>query len=405
MTSPKNTENELIPIMDGEAVIYLRNGIYQFRYRLPSERKYVRKSLKTPNLTIAKEKARTVFLDILKQTQGGVPYFSMTIEEATQLYLNYRQKDVIHGDVTKGRFALLRTHMKHFMSYMTQYLGKLRLNEIQKIDGEAYFEFRSQSAKKPLSKSTIKNEQSTINSCLKYLNENGYIEIDSIKFRKLKGVEDLKESTRRDTFTVEEYGLLYKALRTYSAKKYNPKQSDYLSKEVFRHWILVLANTGMRTGEALQLKWSDLEILDEELGSKNETLVHINIRAETSKVRRTREVTAYAGHFFKRLKSITQPKNIDDFVFSVDGTKPMSQRSYLYHFKALLDMVDIDCTNRKLQPYSFRHYFITLQIRKGIDIHHIAYMCGTSIEQISKTYFHVTREVSTHMAMIRDFKI
>jgi len=44
-------------------------------------------------------------------------------------------------------------------------------------------------------------------------------------------------------------------------------------------------------------------------------------------------------------------------------------------------------------PYSLRHYFITQKIMSGLSYRQIADMCGTSVAQIEKTYYHVNEDI------------
>ena len=48
-----------------------------------------------------------------------------------------------------------------------------------------------------------------------------------------------------------------------------------------------------------------------------------------------------------------------------------------------------DLATRDIVPYSLRHYMITQRIMSGLDFHAIADMCGTSITQIERTYYHL----------------
>jgi integrase len=47
---------------------------------------------------------------------------------------------------------------------------------------------------------------------------------------------------------------------------------------------------------------------------------------------------------------------------------------------------------RDLVPYSFRHYFITQRVNSHLPPQIVAEMCGTSITQIEKTYYHTTEQ-------------
>ena len=85
---------------------------------------------------------------------------------------------------------------------------------------------------------------------------------------------------------------------------------------------------------------------------------------------------------------------VDCFMFSLDGTTPITERALLYHFGRLLKLAEIsDLEKRNLVPYSFRHYFITQRIMAGLSYRQIADMCGTSAAQIEKTYYHINEDI------------
>ena len=49
-------------------------------------------------------------------------------------------------------------------------------------------------------------------------------------------------------------------------------------------------------------------------------------------------------------------------------------------------------SDKNLTLYSFRHYFITQRLETGVPIHLVAHICGTSVGNITRHYFHVTKE-------------
>ena len=54
-----------------------------------------------------------------------------------------------------------------------------------------------------------------------------------------------------------------------------------------------------------------------------------------------------------------------------------------------MTLARVDRTGRQLVPYSFRHFFITERITGGLSYGQVAEMCGTSIAQIERTYYHL----------------
>ncbi len=45
--------------------------------------------------------------------------------------------------------------------------------------------------------------------------------------------------------------------------------------------------TGLRRGEQLKLRWQDIEFIERRVGAAEHSLIKINVRGETSKVRKT----------------------------------------------------------------------------------------------------------------------
>ena len=58
---------------------------------------------------------------------------------------------------------------------------------------------------------------------------------------------------------------------------------------------------------------------------------------------------------------------------------------------------------RDLVPYSLRHFMITQRIMSGLNFKQIADMCGTSVMQIERTYYHLNDEIRLTNALA-DYK-
>ncbi len=98
-----------------------------------------------------------------------------------------------------------------------------------------------------------------------------------------------------------------------------------------QHYVLVAANSGSRVGEQRQLQWSDVQLERHSANGSEQTLAHIHVRAETSKVRTSRTFLCRNGQYFERLRDIIKPKSADELVFTIDGKNQITQRTMLYH--------------------------------------------------------------------------
>ena len=66
----------------------------------------------------------------------------------------------------------------------------------------------------------------------------------------------------------------------------------------------------------------------------------------------------------------------------------------LYHWHKNLALAEIpNRDERDLVPYSLRHFMITQRIMSGLSFRQIADMCGTSVVQIERTYYHLNDEI------------
>ena len=76
---------------------------YQFSMWLPSEKKYLRKTLKTRDLETALTRGKELYLQTYADIQTGKKMFGMTLQELVDNFLEYRNKDVETKRIVKGR--------------------------------------------------------------------------------------------------------------------------------------------------------------------------------------------------------------------------------------------------------------------------------------------------------------
>lgn len=67
---------------------------------------------------------------------------------------------------------------------------------------------------------------------------------------------------------------------------------------------------------------------------------------------------------------------------------------------------ELDATNRKITLYSQRHFYVTIRLENGVDIHRLAKNIGSSTTYIEKTYSHIetarsTEELTKGMTFIK----
>lgn len=398
------TDDE-IPIFE-DALVYKRGDYWQMRMWLAKEHKYARFSLKTRNKSTAIDKAKLHYHELMAGQLAGKNYFSITTRMGVEKYLEQRQKDVDAGLIVSGRHKTISTHLNHWLNF----IGKdVKLKELERTDCENYFHHRTKTKRNlSVSQTTIENEQSTINAMMAWLYKHKETHIDGFDFKKLKKIDTGIEQNRRATFTDEEVDRIKFEIDKYiSEAKKNIDDNGNLIKVISGYYLIISLISGLRRGEQLQLKWKDIREFEHNVGGKEGkyfNLVKITVRGETSKVRKTRAYVIKGFDYFddlfklqyaayKQIKTENSSKNDfpNSLIFSINGGNVLTPRSIGYHFDKIMELAEIKSRdNRDLVPYSFRHYFITRRVNSNLPPAGVAEMCGTSITQIEKTYYHTT---------------
>ena len=399
----KSYNEDEITIYD-DAIIYKRGEFWQFRMWLAGEGKYAVKSLHTKSRSTAIDKGKDLYFELIANKKIGKKYFSITAKEGVALYVASREKDVGRL-IVKGRLGTIKTHLEHWLDFIGR---DTKLKELERTDCEDYFHFRTKGNTKkklPISQTTVLNEQSTINAMMNWLFKRNETPIDHFEFKKLPKIDRKDYAIRRSTFSPTEFDQIGIAIYSYWDKAKNTlDDKEWQSRTLACFYFMIASVTGLRTGEQKQLKWGDIVFLSGR-GEIQTPLVEIQIRRETSKVRQSRKIAIRDNGYFKQIRTFlsqiwTHRSWKDYYVFSLDGITPISERTILYHFNKLLSLAGIGTENRNLVPYSFRHYFITQKLVNGLSHRQVADMCGTSIAQIERTYYHVDDDMIYEAAFV-----
>lgn len=130
---------------------------------------------------------------------------------------------------------------------------------------------------------------------------------------------------------------------------------------------------------------------------------NVTVREDTTKVNRERTFIAPAEPFLELQNaqlSLSLEKNnstkverptTKTLIFSTVAGKHLSYRAIAYWFSYVIHQAKIEnLDKRNIVPYSFRHTYITNRVNANHPPMAIAEDCGTSLEQITNTYYHTT---------------
>lgn len=254
-------------------------------------------------------------------------------------------------------------------------------------------ELKAQTKKGTLSPNTIKRTYTDLKHFLQWCREEGYI-AELPRFPKVNG-----EASKRPHFDAKDWGKLTRHLREFVKVENGAVKRDRM---MLRDYVLILANTGIRVGEARMLKWRDVT----EIGGGNGASKHITlmVNGKTGK----REVVARSSDiktYFKRIHDLRveeltvvgKPKpKIDpnSLVFChKDGSEV---GTFKKSFMALMKKagVERDSHGDLRSLYSLRHTYATFCLQHGVSVYTLAKNMGTSVAMIEQYYGHTTNIAS-----------
>ena len=392
-------------ILGGIAHIYQvqqSGDVWQFRMWFNNERKHYRKSLRTKVLSDALIFAENLALELRVDVQVGKKVFGITIQELLDLYIENREKDIGEGDgtITRGTWKTLRYKLNNGC----EMLGlNTKVSNIKEGDLEDYRQRRTEA--RSLNIQSILNEQSQMNSMWEFGYKQGHSNFRHLDFKKYKRKSVIEK--KRSTFTDSQYKNLYRYMRTWASAKECEDKDELLKRKMVQDMVLILANTGMRIGEARQLRWghlSDEQTIVNKETDKKTYLVYIHIPALITKTRQERSFFTAGREYFDRLYERQQFTNDTDLIFSMDGKKTFNDKEWGSIWKELMEGIGIyNHYDEGLTWYSLRHFAITKKIASGVSIVDLSKIVGTAVGNIEKVYLDYDKDMS-RTAALKTFK-
>ena len=411
--------------IDDEMVVFRRpnSPSWYCRYWVREEGKYYQKSLRTKSKVVAQEKAKEIYREITTIISRDEKVFSLTWGEAIDIYQEREYERYVGGVIDKEwlskKISYLRNTWGGFVGLDTP------VNKTNDADAEEYFRIRSNQLQR---KDTLRRELTIIRALYKdLLLPKGYC-LKVIRFPKVI-IRSADKSRRVDTFTSEEWEVLYKNMRRWvewdeiphqreaqtkygkssnSVKEMNEyhRRIEWTRRNVLREFVLISANLGTRpVSELLTIKWKDVTVKKTKFPSlysqgKDEWKLTCDVEIDSRKTG-YRNVNGIAGRYFNRLREFYESEGIevspDDFVFlDLEGRrKGQHIDKYVLNrlFRELMHYSKLD--RIKFTPYHLRHFYLTQRLMNGVDIVLLATNAGNSPKVIYDTYSHIRTSLAT----------
>lgn len=395
---------------DTTATLYKRadvkGGSWTLRFNLRAEKRSYRRSLDTSDLREAERRAHSEVIKILTRIESGQTILAPSLHDVALEFEQEQSRAVKAGELAAKTQALQRYRIKLGLTFLREKLPAGDQTKVSAIDGglfEGYLPWRKELRATKVKDGTIRrdvvrDELLTVRKMFKYAHAKRLCSENSIP-RWSFPIE--KESSRRRRMTQRNYADFIKCIRTWRLKAKDEKGAYH--RELLRHFVLVVANTGLRTGELFGLRNKDVEVREK----ANECV--IAIRAETSKVRKGRQITVLPSHggrssesepravnyLIRWITTFQRHKGPEDCVFAPFDSGKKEARDIYYHcYKSLredLKPIGLDW----FDTYHCRHFWITNRLLAEEAIHLVAKAAGTSTGEIEATYSHVLTELAT----------
>src|SRR3954449_11742954 len=253
---------------DGKLTVFKRAGIFYSRIRVAPV-KYIWRSLKTTDEQTAVRAGRRLLFQIEQRTDQGLPPKSKLFAAVIDDYIRYRERDHQHGKTSAG---MLRQIIR-VSKFWREYAGALAVEAIDdkvmrefnpwRRDYYAKFKKLPKNAKLHPTDKTLQWDMMLGKAIVRWAHQQG-----------LRGKQSLptvtftpKKKRVRPAFELPEYRRLWRTMykRINGAKDERTRRS----RELLRGYVLVLANCGMRIGEANSLRTRDVIAFRDDKGRRN----------------------------------------------------------------------------------------------------------------------------------------
>lgn len=373
---------------DGAIYLYRRaeykKPTWYIRLKVPGIKGYIWKSSKTTDEHAAFSRAEQLYNENLVKSLSGVKINNRRIADALKAYIADLEPEV--GRVTiKTKVQIAQRLIPVFKTKTFDELDTPLISEVVET-------ISKQSRKGALSPNAQIRLLSDFRHFLRWAIEKGYTETYP-KFPTIK-----QKQNRRPHFDPADWNKLTRYMRTYVREAKHPAVER--DRNLLINYVLILSNTGIRVGEARELKWKDIRPIQASDETQSVALMVTGKTGKREVVARTADVKKWFNRILEdRKQDIDHPDSDlahssavppDSYVFCGRNGKPIG--SFKKSFGRLIAGagVEFDSFGQRRTIYSLRHTYATFRLQEGVNHYILAQNMGTSVAMLEQFYGHTS---------------
>jgi len=413
-----------------------RQPTWYMRLKIGGRKGYITRSTKLTVYEDAYEYAKSELLRLQHASKLGHTLDDYTFEKH---WADWFERNKKNGVWTESRqYWHEKYAARYFKPYFTNKDGNsIRLNEVTPTLAAAYWDWRiaywsseegqrlqsynpkrrgaktrtTHNAKKAPAVKTLLMEQSALNQIFYDAFQRGRMQ----QVFKIKAPTKSKTPTRRAGFDADEYATLTRYLRSYrdcvgvfADKRLNAWHK--LQRQQMYYFVLFLANSGLRVGEAREMIWADVTF-DVDIEDTDSRIAEVRVSKATKKGQaRFVQTQPSANQTLKRWREVSPHNKTNDLVWfgQIDAETRIPKqfvdlnRGFQIFLKRVPyqereDGLLFDRDGDKRSLYSLRHTYATLRLEKGdVSVYDLAMNMGCKVQQIENHYSHLVPKQRRH---------
>lgn len=342
---------------------------------------------------------------------------SYFLSTAKQKYLEQKEIEVSQNRRSPNTLRTDKACLKLFYEYIFAHYGDL---DVRKLTRRHIIRWEEQRYTETKSTSTVAVNMRTVKSFFSYL-----VKKERIDVNPFKGLPTPRTNKRNVENLTDIFDVLYEFIQGEINHRINgserpslpepqtpskddefePKLDWFYNNKWFVHYLWLMLNTGMRSGEVSILKWRR----GKDDTGEGHSHSYSYISSDESDItiyfkRRLREMKIHMP--VKRSLEFVrkQGKNSDIYVFqNPSSAKPITVSAVGKLFKKLMKNLQL---NEDYTPHAIRHGYASFLSKEGIILSQLAMILGHTSEQVTEQYYLHSRlsDISAAMNVLHEVK-